>query len=169
MASLFDQRPLGESARFEPGDESRVPYSSRLQVHGTGNERDTSMVQRKKMLQSLMNALAVVDTNICAVGAGFAGIHEYRGNVSTCQLCDQRRVRFRSHNCYAVYLAFNHAPYASRHPLRIVIRVSDDDLLAPLNRLVFKAFDQFGEKRVGYVRDDQSQHATSSRYQGASV
>src|ERR1700730_3317582 len=140
MASLFDQRPLGESARFEPGDESRVPYSSRLQVHGTGNERNSSMVQRKKMLQSLMNALGVIDTNICTVGASFAGIHEYRGDVSTCQLRYQRRVGFRSHNGHAVYLAFNHAPYASRHPLRIVIGVTNDDLLAALNRLVFKAF-----------------------------
>ena len=58
----------------------------------------------------------------------------------------RRRVGFRSHDGHAIDFAFHHAPNASRHPLGIVIRVSDDDFLAALHRLIFEAFHQFGKK-----------------------
>ena len=127
------------------------------------------MVERKKMLHGFVNALGVIDANVGAVQAGFAGVHEHGGDVAAGQFGHQRRVGFRSHDGHAIDFAFHHAPDASRHPLGIVIRVPDDDFLAALHRLIFKTLHQFRKKRVGDVGDDQSQHPASSRNQGASV
>ena len=78
-------------------------------------------------------------------------------------------IGFRGHDGDAVDFAFDHAANASRHALGIVIRVSDDDFLAALYRLIFETFHQFGEKRIGDIGDDEPQHAASSRNQRAGV
>ena len=114
------------------------------------------MIQRKKMLQCLVNTLGVVDTNVGRVGAGLAGIHKYCGDVPASQFGNQTWVGLRRHDCYAVHLALHHPPYATRHALGVVVRVSDDYFLAALHRLVLEALHQLRKERIGDVGDDQS-------------
>src|SRR5580658_11053035 len=98
MVSFCGHASLRKSARFEPGEESGVPYADRLQVHRPRDEPNSSMVQRKKMLHRLVNTLRIVDADVRGVRAGFASIHKYSRNVSSREFRDQPRVGFRGHD-----------------------------------------------------------------------
>src|ERR1700721_1220395 len=121
------------------------------------------------MLHCLMNTLGIVDANVRAMGARLTGIHEHSRNVPSRQFCHQARIGLGGHDGDSVYFAFHHAPYTSRHALRVVICVSNDDFLAAPQRRVLKALYQFREKGVCNIRNDQAHHAAPARYQGASM
>jgi len=64
---------------FESGEESGAPYPYRLQVHWPRNECNSPVVQGKKVIQSFVNPLGIIDTNVRAVSAVGASVHKTVG------------------------------------------------------------------------------------------
>ncbi len=149
MVSLFDELASGlDTSRLHAGDESIQSSLRGLQVKRSGDKSDPAVIQGEQMLQRFLNSLTVVDADICAARAVFAGVHEYGGNVAPRQLHKERRVCFGGHDGRAVYLTFYHAPNAFSHALWFVISVGDNDLEALLNGLILEMLHEFWKERV---------------------
>src|SRR5579863_2562218 len=103
------------------------------------------------MLQRFLDALRIVNDDVGAVLAIFAGVHEHRGNVAAGEVGDHGGIGFGGHDGGAIDFAFDHAANAFDHALRLVVGVGDDDFQTFLHGLVFKMFYEFWEKRIGDV------------------
>ena len=121
------------------------------------------------MLQPFLNPLLVININVRAEWAVFAGVHEHGRNVSPRQLDQQCRIRLRGHDCRAIHFALDHPADALRHASGLVVGVCDDDFQTLLHGLVFEMFHEFREKRIRDVRDDKSEHAAATRDESAGM
>src|ERR1700674_733996 len=71
-------------------------------------------------------------------------------------------VDFRRHDGNAIHLALNHSANASAHPLGVVIRVGDDNLVAAMYSGKLKTLYQLRKERVDDIRDNQTKHLAAS-------
>src|SRR5882762_5398044 len=137
VITLFNQfRFRSQSARLHAGDERLQSSLCRLQVERAGNESDPLVIQREKMLERFLDALAVIDDDVRGSRGVRAGVHEDHWNVAAGQFGKKGRIGFRSHDGGTVYFELKHATNALRHAFRLVVRVRDDDFEAFLNGLI---------------------------------
>jgi len=82
-------------------------------------------------------------------------IHKHQRHMTVRQLVQQRLFNAEGHHCHAFGLALNHAANATLHPLWIIIGRADEDFISVLDGRVLESLNQFGEKRVGNLGDDE--------------
>src|ERR1700689_3906092 len=75
---------------------------------------------------------------------------------------EKMAVEFRRHDGNAVDFALNHSAHTPPHALGVVIRVGDDHFVAAMDGGKLETLHQLREKRVDYVRDDQTEHLRAS-------
>jgi len=170
MVTFFDELAADiDSARFHASDVGVETALSRLQVERTCDESDSAVVQGKEVLQSFLNALRVIDADVCALRGVYAGVHKNGGNVAAGEFGKHGGIGFRGHDGGTVDFAFEHPANALGHALRLVVSVGDDDFEAFLHGLIFKVFHQLWKKWIGDIRNDEAEHAAAARDQSAGV
>src|SRR5579859_7164584 len=163
VIALFDQfRSRRDTARLHARDEGVEAAAGGLKIQRARNESDAAVIQGEKVLQSFLNTLTVIDNNICGARRVGSGVHEHHGDVAARKLSEERRISFGSHDSGAVDFAFEHAANTLGHAFGAVVGVGDDDLEAFLDGLIFEVFDEFGEEGIGYIRNDEPQHAAAA-------
>jgi hypothetical protein len=170
VVALLDQIAADvDPARFHSGDVGIKAALCGLQIQRAGNEGDPAVVEGEKMLKRFLNALSVIDVDVCAMRGVFAGVHENGGNVSAGEFGKHSGIGLRGHNGGTVDFAFEHAANALGHAFRFVVGVGDDDFEALLHGLVFEMFYEFGKERISDIGNDEAEHTTAAGDQGASV
>src|SRR5688500_8484737 len=119
------------------------------------------------MMHSFLNSHRIVDYNIAHVFADSAEVLTNNGNVLSNQLFNQSGIEFGRHQCHTRYLESYQPPHVISRTISVVVSVKQDRVEPTLKSSTFDTFDQVREKRVGNVRDQQTDHVCSSGSQGA--
>src|SRR5450756_899397 len=115
-----------------------------------------------QMPETFLDALSIVDDDGVAAFTSWAEINKDGWDISSYEAIEQQLLDAKGHDSDAVYFALQHAPDAGLGFFRVVVRRADQDLITTFHCEIFKFLDQFREKGVGDLGDDQSEQAASA-------
>src|ERR1700735_132834 len=108
-----------------------------MQLLRTANKCNAPVPQRSQMLHSLSYAVMIVHLQHTNTRASRTDIDKHERQLTLGELLEQWFFDAKNHDRDAVDLAFQHAANAMRHPLRIIVCGTDQDLVAVFNCYIF--------------------------------
>ena len=122
-----------------------------------------------QIIHDLLDAGRVINAQITGVSANRSEIEKGYGDHSASEFVHQLKADFRSHDGYAANLVFHHALGGLSSSPRIVIGVAENGVVAQLPGACLEALDDFREKRIFDIGDDNAQRAAVVRREMARV
>jgi len=130
-----------------------------MQSRRSGYEADISVAESGQVLNSLPDAVLIV--NLQKTDAGLIGSHidKHQRDSAGCQLLEERFFNTEGHDRHAFNFALDHALNAARHPFRVIVGRAHEDFIPVTNGDILESLNQFREEWIGDFGDDQAKNS----------
>src|ERR1051326_5010820 len=125
-------------------------------------EGDPRVAQSGQMLYSLTNSVLIVNADIGDTLNIGPNVDEYERNTAKTQMLEQRLFHTKRKDGDTVDAALNHAPNRQFHALRVIHGGGEQDFVVVLDCEILESLNDFREKRIGKLGDDQAENAAAS-------
>ena len=139
------------------GEEGDLARFSGAQAQRTADETDVAVTENGEMLHSFVDSGVVIDYKNAAERARGSAIDEDYWNVVEGKAVEEEIIDAEGHDGHAVYISFQHSAGAEFHRLGLVVCGTDEDLVSVGDGDLFELLDEFGEERIGNLRDDEAE------------
>src|SRR5581483_3170078 len=117
------------------------------------------MTKYREVLDTFADTVEVIHFDGAETRSLGRGIHKHKRDIAFSKTLQERSLYAEGHDRYTVDIALQHSLYAKLHSMGVVIGGSNQDFVAILDRHIFKALNQLGEKRIGDLRNDEAQYS----------
>src|SRR5487761_313788 len=121
------------------------------------------------MRNGLADSAGVIDPDIAHPWLDLAHIKKNNSHFVGSQLFGEFGVHFRGHNSDARSLILNHSSHCSPDAMRLIIGVTEKEVLAFFQGHGLKALDDFREEGIADVGNDQAKEIAMSPGQAPGV
>src|SRR5579884_953105 len=121
------------------------------------------------MIDNLLHARGVIDSQIAHIWPGRRKIEKRNGDFSSRELVNQAQTDLRCHDCNAAYFVLHHSLGGAASATRIVVGIAQDGVVTELLRASFETLDYLGEEGIFNIRNDDSESAAVARCEMACV
>src|SRR5690242_7070923 len=140
-------------------DERAFAIAERSQCRVVADEINLLMPEAPEILRYALDAPAVVRFNAEDAASRRAYVVHHGSYLAFFQLVENGRIDLGNHQCQSRHAAAQHDPHARIQPLRIVIGISDEHLVAVCVRLLFQHAENIEEEGIFEVRNDQAKRS----------
>lgn len=133
------------------------------------NKGNTRVAEGGQVLYRLADPVLIFDANVGNARRIRSHIHKDERYFAEAQMFQQRFFHSEGQNRHSVHPALNHAPHRRLHSLGVVHGGREQDFVVILDRKIFEGLNDFREKRIGDLGNNQAENAAPSRNQGAGL
>ena len=134
-----------------------------LSFGAAGDERDAPVSHLVQIFDDLLHARKIVDAKFADVAARRRQVQKSDRDAAAREFLDQAQADFGRHDGDAADVVFHHALGGFLRAARLVVGVAEDRVVAELARARLETFDDFGEKWIDDVGNDNPEGLAVAR------
>ena len=118
----------------QPVDERVAADTRGVQRKRAADEGNPAMTESDDVIDGLADAVRIIHRDVAHPRPYLTDVHEDERDPAAGELLDQTLVHLRRHERHTIDLALEHPAQAGRHPVRLVIRAREDQIVLMLLR-----------------------------------